>query len=305
MKRSMVTRDAPAAEVAIGAPLVRSLLADQHRDLADLTLAHVASGWDNDLFRLGDDLAVRLPRRGAAAVLIEHEQRWLPQLAAALPLPVPVPVRVGVPTRSYPWPWSITRWLPGEPAAARAPADPSEAAETLGRFLEALHRPAPSDAPRNPFRGGPLRERATPTEARLDHLGGELERAAIDRDRLRVCWRDLATTRAWPSPLVWLHGDLHPGNLLVSAERLSAVIDFGDITSGDPATDLAVAWMLFTPGDRARLRARAGDIDDDTWARARGWALALALAHLESSANLPRMASVAFRTLTAVLADEG
>ncbi|MER7151067.1 phosphotransferase [Streptomyces lydicus] len=51
-----------------------------------------------------------------------------------------------------------------------------------------------------------------------------------------------------------LHGDLHPANILVDRGRIRAVIDFGDITSGDPATDLSVAWMLFTAEQRVALR---------------------------------------------------
>jgi len=101
--------------------------------------------------RLGDDLAVRLPRRAAAAALIEHEQRWLPELAPRLPLAVPAPFRAGRPGRGYPWSWSVTPWLPGDVIARADVADPRDLADQLARFLRALHRPAPADAPANPY----------------------------------------------------------------------------------------------------------------------------------------------------------
>src|SRR6185369_15012339 len=106
----MVGRDMPAAEVAVDAALVRALLADQHPDLARLAVVEVANGWDNVVFRLGDALSVRMPRRLLGAELIAHEQRWLPALAASLPLPIPAPVRIGAPGRGYPWSWSVCPW---------------------------------------------------------------------------------------------------------------------------------------------------------------------------------------------------
>jgi len=133
----------PAAEVEVTEGLVRALLREQHPDLADLALVEVASGWDNLIYRLGDALSVRLPRRATSAVLIEHEQRWLPQLGVGLPLPVPVPLRVGVPGCGYPWPWTISTWLPGRSAELDPPEDLELAAVMLGAFLRALHQPAP------------------------------------------------------------------------------------------------------------------------------------------------------------------
>ena len=288
----------PAAEVAIDATLVRALLADQHPDLTARELVEVASGWDNVLFRRGDDLAVRLPRRGAAAALIEHEQRWLPELAPRLPLAVPAPVRVGRPGRGYPWSWSVTPWLPGDVIARVEPTDPRHVAEQLGRFVRALHRPAPADAPANPYRGVPLSARSSATYERLDGLGD-----AIDQRAVRRLWEHAVAIPPWTGAPLWLHGDLHPANILVHDGHVSAVIDFGDVTSGDPATDLAVAWTLLPSPERARFRATAGEIDDETWARARGWALTMAIAYLASSADNPLMDRIGRRTLAAVLAD--
>jgi aminoglycoside phosphotransferase (APT) family kinase protein len=292
----------PAAEVDVSLELVRRLLAAQQPDLAHLPVEVMANGWDNLICRLGRELAVRLPRRAVAAELIRHEQRWLPVLAPRLPLPVPVPVRAGRPAPGYPWPWSITAFLPGRVAAEDPPADLADAAVSLGRFLGALHSPAPPDAPVNPHRGVPLAERSAVVAENVGILGGQVDRAAVTR-----AWRAAVAAPPWDGPPVWLHGDLHPANILVDRGRISAVIDFGDITSGDPAADLSVAWMLlpagchdaFTGAYRAASGHAAGD---GGWARARGWALALSLAFLAHSADNPLIAGIGQRTLQAVLA---
>jgi len=289
-------QDMPKAEVDIDDDLVRSLLREQHPDLADLPLVEVDAGWDNAIFRLGSDLVVRLPRRALSAVLVDHEQRWLPELARGISLPIPAPLREGHPGHGYPWSWSVCSWLPGTSALVSAPDDPMAAADVLGRFVAELHRPAPADAPENPWRGIPLAERAERVHLELERIGDRIDGPAV-----LACWSELLTTPPWPGPPVWLHGDLHPGNLLVHGGRVSAVIDFGDLTSGDPATDLAVAWMLLPPSARHRFRAAAGDIDDDTWARGRAWALSLALAILGSSADNPAYDRLGSTTLAAAL----
>src|SRR5215469_4240170 len=288
----------PAAEVHVSLELVRRLLAAQQPDLAHLPLEVMANGWDNLICRLGRELAVRLPRRAVAAELIVHEQRWLPVLAGRLPLPVPVPVRTGRPAPGYPWPWSIVPFLRGRVAASDPPADLADAAASLGRFLRALHVPAPPDAPVNSYRGVPLAERGVVVAENVDILGGQVDRRAVTR-----AWQEAVAAPAWGGPPVWLHGDLHPANILVDRGRLSGVIDFGDITSGDPAADLSVAWMFLPARYHDAFRAASGHgADDQTWARARGWALALSLAFLAHSADNPLIAGIGQRTLEAVLA---
>src|SRR6516225_8795800 len=255
----------PAAEVSVSPELVRRLLAAQQPDLAHLPVRLIAHGWDNFMYRLGDELAVRLPRRAAAARLIVHEQRWLPVIAPRLPLPVPAPVRAGRAAPGYPWPWSIVPFLPGQLAAREPPADPAGAAAGLGRFLAALHVPAPQDAPVNRNRGVPLAERTAVVTQNLGMVGDMVDRGAAVR-----AWQAALATPAWGGAPVWLHGDLHPANILVHRGRISAVIDFGDITAGDPAADLSVAWMLL-PADcrsdfRDAYRAAGGHAEgDDTW----------------------------------------
>jgi aminoglycoside phosphotransferase (APT) family kinase protein len=288
----------PTADVVVDEALVRRLLAEQHPGLASLPLTDPVIGWDNVMYRLGTELAVRLPRRLVSAPLIEREQRWLPELAPVLPLPIPAPLHVGRPGAGYPWSWSVCSWLPGAPAATSPPRDAHAAAAALGAFMGALHLGAPADAPVNPFRGVPLEARDDAMRARVTQLAAEL-----DADSVLALWSEVLAVPAWTGPRVWLHGDLHPANVLVHDGEISAVIDFGDITSGDPATDLSVAWMMFGPGPRVTLRAAAGDVDDDTWARARGWALALAVAILAGSADNPVMQAIARRTLLTALTD--
>ncbi|MGZ4447975.1 MAG: aminoglycoside phosphotransferase family protein [Nocardioides sp.] len=292
----------PVAEVDVSLDLVRRLLDAQHPDLARRPLRVLANGWDNLMCRLGDDLVVRLPRRALAADLVLHEQRWLPVLAPRLPLPTPQPVRIGVPALGYPWSWSVVPYLRGEVAAVAPPDDVAAAAVVLGDFLGALHGPAPAEAPANAVRGIPLRGRNEALEATLADLA-----ATVDRRRVLDAWRAALAAPEWDGPRVWLHGDLHPANILVDHGRVSGVIDFGDVTAGDPATDLCVAWMLLPadchPAFRSAYRAHhPAGADESTWRRARGWALALSLAFLGHSADNPMMAEVGRRTLDAVLA---
>jgi len=281
------------ADVFIDADLVRHVLRQQHPDLdGELTL--VASGWDNAIYRLGDDLAVRLPRRRIAADLVRNEQRWLPLLAAALPVAVPAPVRAGVPSDGFPWPWSVTPWLTGAVVAGVPVASRRALAEALAAFLNALHVPAPSDAPANPVRGVPLSTRSAAMAERF-----ATGRVPMD---LRPLWDELVAVPGWSGPPLWVHGDPHPGNLLAGpAGGLAAVLDFGDLTAGDPATDLAAAWLVFDAPARAAFRAALGPrVDEDTWQRARGWALNIGAALAADTTGTPEMAAIAVHTLAAV-----
>lgn len=283
--------------------LVGQLLRAQHPDLADLALRELAHGWDNTMFRLGDGLVVRLPRREAAAELVKNEQRWLPVLVDEVTLPIPAPMRIGRPSEFYRWHWSIQPWFEGVTAGVRPLNDPATAAVELGHFLAALHRPAPDDAPLNRFRGVPLADRSDITEERIDRMASELMASEIEVDDIRRQWRNAVSADPWTGPPLWLHGDLHPLNLLHDSDRLTAVIDFGDITSGDPATDLAVAWFLFGPEHGPAFRSAASTptcpIDDAMWRRSRGWAICLAMAMLSGSADNPTMTSLARRALAA------
>lgn len=272
----------PAPEHPIDADLARRLLRDQHADLADLPLHEVDSGFDNVLFRLGDDLAVRLPRRAIGADLAANEHRWLPKLAEHLPLPVPVPVRIGAPALGYPWPWSVVRWVAGTSAEVAPIRDADRGASTLAEFLRALHRPAHDDAPHNPWRGIPLTDRLDRTLATIDGL--RARGTDLDLDAVAEAFERAARRPAWAGTPVWLHGDLHPRHVLTVDGRISGVIDFGDLTSGDPATDLAAAWMLLPLQGHESFRNDYGP-DHDTWERGRGWAIVFGALLLEVGLN--------------------
>ena len=292
--------ETPAAEFRIDEPLIRALLREQAPAFADQPLRLVASGWDNEMWMLGHEHVVRLPRRALAVESVEHEQRWLPELAPSLPVPVPVPVVAGRPTAAHPRPWSVIRWLPGSPLADRPGS--LDFAGALAGFLRALHRPAPTDAPSNDWRGVPLVARADRVVVGIDALADRDGTALAERARRR--WDELVDAPAYERAPVWVHGDLHPLNLLELDGRLSAVIDFGDLTSGDPASDLAVAWMAFEPEERRHLRASLPDVDAATWARAQGWALALGALVLLNTDDDPVLEAVGRVAVARVLADE-
>lgn len=266
------------AEVEITAELVRDLLRDQHPDLADHHVRLGARGWDNQLWRLGDDLAVRLPwATGSADALLRKEYAWVPGLAPRLPLPIPVPQRLGEPSERFPRPWIVTTWVPGEPAD-RAPATRAvHAANTLAAFLTALHRPAPAGAPSGRGRGGPLREQA---EGFSHGLATATRLGLIpDPDAVRGVWEHAADAPDWTGSARWLHGDLHPANVLTADGTFCGVIDFGDLFAGDPACDLASGWVLLPDGAADRFHAAyQPSLDAATVRRARGWAVLRALA---------------------------
>lgn len=279
----------PAAEVTVDLPLTRRLLADQHPDLAQLPMQLAANGWDNAMVRIGEDLVVRLPRRAAAAELVLHEQLVLPRLADHLPVPVPVPLRTGQPTDYYPWCWTVAPWLPGAPAADQEPTQRDAWAGQLADFFAALHTPADADAPANPVRGVPLAERAGVMRTRLET--GTFAGA----DDLLGQFDQLAGAPAHTGPPLWLHGDPHPLNLLAAGGHLTGVIDFGDTTGGDPASDLATAWLTFTGTGSAEFVARytaATRTDSATWARARAWAINYAAVLLSGSDDHTGLAAI-------------
>jgi aminoglycoside phosphotransferase (APT) family kinase protein len=254
-------------EVAVPAELVRNLLAEQFPHWAALPLGAVASyGTDNVLYRLGDELLVRLPKIDWATGQIEKERRWLPRLASQLPVAVPEVVAVGEPALGYPWPWAVYTWLDGEPPSRGT----AELGKDVAAFIAALQRIETTDAPRGRHRGGPLSLRDDDTRAALAQLECE-----IDVPAATAAWEAALHAPPWLHEPVWLHGDLLEGNLLVREGRLCAVLDWGAACAGDPAFDYHLAWSLLAPV-RDAFRA-ACDVDDDTWARARGLALSQAL----------------------------
>ncbi|WP_016697207.1 aminoglycoside phosphotransferase family protein [Actinoalloteichus spitiensis] len=255
----------PGAEIT--EDLVHDLLREQHPDLAGLPIRAVAGGWGNQMWRLGDALAVRMPRTRAAPDLLRKECRWLPVLAPRLPLPVPEPVRTGEPSARFSKPWAVMTWVPGEPLDRTSLSRSDHAAGTLAAFLAALHVEAPEDGPTSEDRGGHPKECA-------DGFDGFFRAVVPDdlADDVRAVWDDAVAAPEWEGPPLWVHGDLHPANVVVSEGTLSGVVDFGDMFSGDPAWDLAAAWVLLPAGAAPAFFEAYARADAGTIRRARGLA---------------------------------
>jgi aminoglycoside phosphotransferase (APT) family kinase protein len=289
-----------AGEVETDAALVRRLLAAQFPQWAELPIEPVVSyGTDHDIYRLGDGLSARLPRIEWATGQAAKEAEWLPKLAPHLPLAVPVQLAAGRPAEGYPFAWSVYAWLPGENANGTI-GDLGRAAVDLAAFVRALRTVDTTGVQprRSHSRGAPLAELDEPVRRAIAELGARIDGAAAVRS-----WEESLAAPAWDGPEVWVHGDLLPGNLLVTGGRLSAVIDWGCLGVGDPACDLQPAWNVFAGESRARYREEL-EADDASWLRGRGWSLFQAVVALpyywETNPGMIRQASHA---LAEVLAD--
>ncbi|TWE21798.1 aminoglycoside phosphotransferase (APT) family kinase protein [Kitasatospora atroaurantiaca] len=287
-----------ADEADIDVAVVRGLIAAQFPQWADLSVEPVDTvGTDNAVYRLGGELAVRLPRIEGAVGSVEREQQWLPLLAPQLPVAVPAPRGLGGPAGGYPWSWSVYRWLDGENPSVNRVAEPGLLAEDLAEFIRALRRIDPSGGP-SAGRGVPLAARDAATRAAIVELRG-----IIDTDAAGAAWEEALRIPERSGPPAWFHGDLSPGNVLITRGRLSAVIDFGCMGVGDPTVDLIIAWNLLPADARGVFRA-ALQADDATWARGRGWALSIALIQLPYYRDTnPVLAANARHVIREVLAD--
>ncbi|HEY2639155.1 MAG TPA: aminoglycoside phosphotransferase family protein [Streptosporangiaceae bacterium] len=304
MSTSIVsTEEAGPDGHGVGPDLVRRLLASQFPEWADLPLSRLhPAGSDNVIYRLGENMSVRLPRGAWAAGQAAKERYWLPRLAPRLPLPIPVPLGVGNPAFGYPWDWSVSRWLPGETATVKGLADPRRTAIELADFLTALQRALPVETdtadPRDELAGAPLTKRDPATRAAIAAV-----QDIFDAPAMTAVWDAALRAPAWDRDPVWFHGDLHLGNLLLSGGHMSAVIDFAGLGAGDPACDLVIAWNLLSPQTRPVFRA-ALEVDDATWARAQGWALTTGLnAYTSYAATEPLVAVNTHRQISQVLID--
>lgn len=259
-----------AEEIVTDEALARRLIAAQFPHWAALPIARVrANSTDNDMYRLGGDLAVRLPRRAGAVTPMAKEHDWLPKLAPLLPAPTPLPRAQGAPMEDYPYPWSVVNWIDGEPPPERV--NDRAFARDLAMFVRALHAidasAGPAPGAHNFWRGVPLLLRDANMRERFDWLSDLPDIGAIVLE-----WRKALLLPPWRGAPTWIHGDLQRGNLLMRDGRLAGVIDWSALGVGDPAGDLAVAWSLFGPDARDEYRA-VMNVDDATWARGRAWAL--------------------------------
>lgn len=287
-----------ADEIHTDAHLVARLLAGQFPHWAHLPIQPVASaGTDNALYRLGDDMVVRLPRIHWAVENLNKEYQWLPRLAPLLPVAIPLPLARGAPAEGYPWHWSIYRWLDGENPTIDHHGDSRQLAVDLASFITALQRIDPMGGP-PASRSEPLATRDEATRAAIEAL-----REAVDTDAVTAAWEAALEVPPWTGAPVWVHADLAPGNVLLVGQRLGAVIDFSLVGLGDPACDLPVAWNLLPEGARDLFRATL-HVDDATWARGRGWALSIALIQLPYYRDTnPALAASSRHVIREVLTD--
>jgi aminoglycoside phosphotransferase (APT) family kinase protein len=262
-------------ELAVDGDVVRELLRAQFPAIADLPLTEVEPwGTDNAIWRLGEDLVVRLPRIGWASGQPDHDAKVLRRIAPFLPVAVPEPVAVGEPGAGFPHRWSIHRWLPGQGADLNVVPDPLAFALELAEVVRALGALDPSDAPTAINRARPLRRYQ---DSALAVIKGAAH--LIDADAARAVWNAAVEAPAHRGPEVWVHGDLE-GNCLVCDGHLSGIVDWGCACAGDPAVDVQVVWSpLFTPESRAAF-LQVLDVDEATVLRSRGAAVQQACAAL-------------------------
>lgn len=295
-------------EIDIQPELVRALVDAQFPAWRDAPLRRVASsGTDNAIFRLGDALAVRLPRIGWAAGQPAKEYRWLPKLAPHLPLRLPLPVALGAPAFGYPHHWSIVEWIEGASATVQPPSDLPQAGRDLAAFVRALHAIDTTGAPLpdqySAGRGVDLHHRSADVDRSIARMR-ELDENLIDIARAERIWHNALATPLHRGKPVWLHGDIHGGNLLTHHDRLVAAIDWGCMGVGDPACDLIAAWLFLDAKGRAAFHAALG-MDDATWQRGRGWAVSIALNALPYylSTN-PAMVRMSLHTIEQLFMDD-
>jgi aminoglycoside phosphotransferase (APT) family kinase protein len=284
-------------ELEIGEALVRRLLVEQFPAWADLPLRRIEpSGTDNAVFRLGDELSVRLPRRDGPTEPGSRELDWLPKLAPRLPVEIPVPLAQGRPGEGYPWFWEIHTWVTGETVPV-AEIDAVQAARDLAELVRALQRIEPLGAP-PPGRGVALAERDSAFRHWLERFDGD--------PRVVPAWEQALAAPPWQGPPVWHHGDLDCRNWLIRDGRIRGVIDWGSMGVGDPACDVMVAWKLHSPAARDAFR-KALPTDGATWERARGWAVSQAVAALAyyTPENNPSLYAEAETWLALVLSESG
>ncbi len=285
----------------IDVDLVRRLVATQFPRWGDHEVVPVeADGWDNRTYRLGAELSVRLPTAAGYAPAVLKEHRWLPLLGPQLPLQIPEPVGLGVPSESYPFHWSVRRWLEGEPARLALVEDTCRFAADLAGFLRHLRTldtdGAPAAGAHSFFRGAHPAAYDEETRRCLAQLDG-----VIPANRALAVW-EAALASTWQGPPVWFHGDVASGNLLVRGSRLGAVIDFGTSGVGDPACDLVIAWTLLDEPARRVFKRETG-LDEDTWARGRGWALWKALLGVSGDPAARESGSVERRVIELVVGE--
>jgi len=293
-----------ADQLTVTVATVRALVDDQFPQWRDLPVTPVASpGTVNAIVRIGGRLGARFPLQPgdpqAVRAALHAEAAAARELAGHTRFPIPHPVAIGEPGAGYPMPWSVQTWLPGVTADEADPSASLAFARDLAEFIATV---ATIDTRGRTFRGSGRGGDLTAHDAWLETCFANSEHL-LDVPRLRRMWtvmRELPRHR----PDVMTHGDLIPGNVLVTDGRLAGVLDVGGLGPADPALDLVAAWHLLDPGPRAVLRNELG-CDELDWARGRAWAFQQAMGalwyYVESN---PTMARMARRTLDRILIDD-
>jgi len=265
----------PDAEVVIDLKLVRELITTQAPRWAHEDITYLATGWDNEVYRLGETLLIRLPRRQMGEEIGVKERRWLPLLARDTGVDIGLAIFEGQPTASYPFTFSICRYVPGTSAAQLARQERDGYAEEFSGLLRDLHQPASSPEPRSSFRGCALALLDTRTREQISNLESPLQPGAL------ALWQEALGAEAYMDAPVWLHGDPHPHNTVVGEQLRHptvSLVDYGDLCVGDPASDLGMSWMHFSPEGIVKVFESYGiAVGSPTWKRARGWGLRYAM----------------------------
>lgn len=265
--------------------LLRRLVREQFAQFSDLPIRRIEpGGWDNVSFRLGDGLLAKLPRDERYSAQPSREREALLALCDVCPLRIPVSVGLGQPSDGFASHWSILEWIEGA-SVAETTDIVAGLPVALAEFLKALHEASSSDAPRpgpeNFWRGGPLSALADEFREAVAALPEN-----FDKNTLSAIWKraiDCPNRR----PPVWVHGDIAPSNLLQRGGQLVAVIDFGLVAAGDPACDLAIAWLAFDGDTRKAFLRHYGTRDDQLILRARAWALWKAVLAAADMSQMP------------------
>jgi aminoglycoside phosphotransferase (APT) family kinase protein len=260
-----------AASEEITASLVRSLVSEQFPQWADMPIRPVqVQGWDNRTFRLGDRLTVRLPSADGYVAGLAREEHTLATLGSSLRVAIPRVVATGAPSAAFDRPWSVREWIEGHTFSAVAPRDRESAISSVGDALRELQA---CDTVGGPWAGSASAYRGCHISAVGEEVQDRLSLMTGRRaEGCRALW-DAAVATVWTEPPMWVHGDVAPGNMVFDGNgRLAALIDFGQTCVGDPACDLAFAWLSCSARERDRLRDRL-ELPEDAWLRGAAWAL--------------------------------
>lgn len=270
---------APDSEIVVNEQIIKELILEQFPHLSHLRIQFVDAGWDNENYKLGEKYLVRIPRRAIAVQLIEHEISCLSKLMDQLPLSIPAPIYIGQPNKYFSWKWTINPWFKGNTVECGRLAF-SEAIKLVD-FLKKLHFLRLKDIPDNPFRSVPISCKRDQVEERIDRLKSRIN---LIIPNIEALWkRALAEPDYQTKSLI--HGDLHPRNIIQKNHKIEAIIDWGDITMGDVASDLAVIWMLFRNKDWINQAFKTYGASQSTINRSIGWAIFYGVTLLDTGLN--------------------